>query len=346
MIERSGLGTFAVRAAVVHYVPTERDDPGDELLLTDAAIRLDAQLKSYFESKIVGRLTGKGLEVTRDPSGDVTVAEAVLASDGGDRDLVASSQRIARRLADSQSTKVSPSGLIAVVSGTISGREGLAILKLERERGIHFAIKREAGHNLVDLELLRDLTLTDKTKVYKTALLVGEDGGIGGFVADDQRGMSTGRQVATFFLSRFLGCMPRLPAAQLTYQFVEAANAGFNQDVQSPERRARYQVALLAMLQSNVPDIRPASFAAQSLAREDRAPFLARVQAVGIEPDVPFAKDTSRIKVSRFRMTFKSGMVLVGDEAALRQNVKVPRQRDSGDPVVLDDQIEDLLAGR
>jgi hypothetical protein len=68
-----------------------------------------------------------------------------------------------------QSTKVSPSGLLAVVSGTVKNEECLALLKLERERGIHFAIKRVDGHNLLDLELLRDLTLTDKTKVYKTA---------------------------------------------------------------------------------------------------------------------------------------------------------------------------------
>jgi hypothetical protein len=346
VIERAKLDEFTVRAAVVHYVPTERDDPGDELLLTDAAIQLDDALKGYFQSKIVGRLKDKGLEVVRDPEGDPTIENAVLGTEPSDRELVASSQRIATRLTNVQSTKVSPSGLIAVVSGTISGRECLAMLKLERERGIHFAIKREGGRNLLDLELLRDLTLTDKTKVYKTALLHEEDGGIGGFVADDQRGMTTGRQVATFFLSRFLGCMPRLPAAQMTYQFVDAANTAINQDVASPERRARYQVALLAMLQSNVADIRPAAFATQNLVREDRKPFLKRVEEAGIEPDVAFAKDTSRVKVSRFRMTFKSGMVLVGDEAALRENVKVPEERDSGDPVVLDDQIEDLLAGR
>lgn len=346
MIDRATLDDFAVRAAVVHYVPTERDDPGDELLLTDAAIELDDALKGYFQSKIVGRLKDKGLEVVRDPQGDATIANAVLETELSDRALVASSQRIATRLANVQSTKVSPSGLIAVVSGSISKRECLAVLKLERERGIHFAIKREHGRNLLDLELLRDLTLTDKTKVYKTALLYEVDGGIAGFVADDQRGMTTGRQVATFFLSRFLGCMARLPAAQMTYQFVDAANTAFNEGVPSPERRARYQVALLATLQSNVADIRPAKFAAQNLEREDRKPFLKRVEEAGIAPDVAFAKDTSRVKVSRFRMTFKSGMVLVGDEAALRENVKVPEERDSGDPVVLDDQIEDLLAGR
>jgi 37-kD nucleoid-associated bacterial protein len=344
-MNRGDLDNFAVRAAVVHYIPTERDDPGDEILLTDSAIRLDAGLKRYFETRIVERLTEKGLEVVGDPNGAPTVANAVVATDSRDTSLVASSQEIARHLTTVQSTKVSPSGLLAVVSGMAGGKDCLALLKLERERGIHFAIKQVDGRNLLDLELLRDLTLTDKTRVYKTALLASENGGIGGFVADDQRGISTGRQVATFFLSRFLGCKPRLPAAQMTYQFVQAANESINEDVSSPERRGRYQVAVLAALQSTASDIRPSAFASHYLEREDREPFLARVQAAGIEPNVTFEKDTSRVKVSRFRMTFESGMVLVGDRRALDNHVALPEEQDSGEPVMLNDRVEDLLAG-
>ncbi len=345
-MDRSALDSFAVRSAVVHYVPTDRDDPGEGLLLTDSAIKLDAGLKRYFETKIVERLRDKGLEVVGDPERSPTVAKAVADTDSRDTHLLANSQEIARHLAAVQSTKVSPSGLLAVVSGTVGEEECLALLKLERERGIHFAIKRVDGHNLLDLELLRDLTLTDKTKVYKTALLASDGDDIIGFVADDQRGISTGRQVATFFLSRFLGCKPRLPAALMTYEFVKAANEAFNDDVSSPERRGRYQVAVLAALQSNLTDIRPSRFASQNLELEDRAPFLARVRAAGMDPDVPFEKDTTRVKMSRFRMSFESGMVLVGDQSALEEHVALPERQDSGEPVVLNDRVEDLLAGR
>jgi hypothetical protein len=132
----------------------------------------------------------------------------------------------------------------------------------------------------------------------------------------------------------------------MTYQFVQAANESFNEDVSSPERRGRYQVAVLAVLQSNTSDIRPNVFASQYLEREDREPFLARIRAAGIEPNVTFEKDTSRVKVSRFRMTFESGMVLVGDQNALDNNVTLPKKRDTGEPVMLNDRVEDLLAGR
>lgn len=345
-MDRNDLDQFVVRSAVVHYVPTERDDPGDELLLTDDSIELDAALKGYFETKIVDRLRNKGVEVVDDPGGEPTVARAVRAANQQDKGLVTNSQEIARQLVVAQSTKVSPSGLLAVVSGTIRRAECLAVLKLERERGIHFAIKRTNGRNVLDLELLRDLTLTDKTKVYKTALLARSNGGIAGFVADDQRGIATGRQVAAFFLSRFLGCMPRVPAALITYEFVRAANESFNQDVPSPERRGRYQVAVLATLQSNVTDIRPRAFADQNLEREDRGPFLEKLRKAGIDPDATFEKDTSRVKVARFRMTFKSGMVLVGDQDALDTRVTLPNDPDSDEPVVLRDRVDNLLAGR
>lgn len=72
-------------------------------------------------------------------------------------------------------SKVNSSGLLAIALGQASGAPTLAIIKLEPERGVHYAISTVDGRHTVDLELLRNLTLTDKTKVYKTALF--ENGG-------------------------------------------------------------------------------------------------------------------------------------------------------------------------
>jgi hypothetical protein len=168
-----------------------------------------------------------------------------------------------------------------------------------------------------------------------------------GYVADDQRNTAQGKQVASFFLSSFLGCKPKAPAAQVTYDFVKAANESINEDVDSPERKGRYQVALLSVMQSNVADIRPKAFATSYLDKEDRPPFLQRIRDAGIDPDVAFAKDTSRVKVSGFKMTFKkSGMVLVGNMDALNNRVELPDDEASDKPVQLHDTVERLLTGR
>jgi hypothetical protein len=161
------LDEFEVTTAVVHYVPTEDEEA---LILTDEAITLDADLKRYFRDKIVERLSVKGLEAVVDPTQPQVVPEAVAATVKDATRLVATSQEIATHL-DSIQTRINSTGLLAVVLGAVGDMPCLAVIKLEREHGIRFAIDTIEGRHIVDLEFLRNLTLTDKTKVYKTALL-------------------------------------------------------------------------------------------------------------------------------------------------------------------------------
>jgi hypothetical protein len=338
-----------VDAVVVHYVPTRRDDPDATLLLTDSPIPLDPALHLYFRNKIVERLEGKGLEVVDDTEVESSVPDAVRNIAADPRQLVASSKILATRLDEIQ-TGINSSGLLAVATASVDTRKYVAIVKLERERGIRFAITREQGRNVVDMELLRDLTLTDKTKVYKTALLGPPNQGpeplIEGFVADDQRSRTDGVEVATFFLSRFLGCKPKIPAARMTFEFVRAANKMINEDVESPERKGQYQVALLAKMQDNSSDVRPSSFANENLAASDREKFLQRVEEAGVERNTSFTKDTSLVKVSSFKMTFESGMVLVGSKDALEQKVTIPEHPGPDAPVELGDSVDAILTAR
>jgi hypothetical protein len=331
---------LTVEAVVVHYVPTPRDDPTATLLLTDAEIPLDDSLRQYFRDKIADRLEDKGLDVVDDPEVTSPVPQTIKEIVNHPSRLVAASKTLAAHL-DAIQTGTNSSGLLAVATVKASDSRHVAIVKLERERGIRFAINSVNGQNVVDMELLRNLTLTDKTKVYKTALLTsgkGDDAAVEGYVADDQRARTAGVEVATFFLSRFLGCKPRIPAAR-------AANKMINEDVDSPERKGRYQVALLAAMQDNVADIRPSTFARSNLDAQDREKFLDRVEKAGIDPSKSFSKDTSLVKVSRFRMTFDSGMVLVGSQEDLEDRVEIPDHPGPDDPVQLGDSIDGILTG-
>jgi hypothetical protein len=347
-VRREALKNFQVDSAVVHFVPTERDDPGADLLLTDEEIDLSDGLRDYFKDKIIERLESKGLDVIRDAEEASCVPDEVAAISGNKAGLVDASKAIALQLDAVQKTKVNSSGLLAVVRGSVDDSPCLALLKLERERGVRFAISTVDGRYIVDLELLRNLTLTDKTKVYKTAVLSGPDpSSITGFVADDQRGLRAGRLVGQFFLSEFLGCKPRLPAAELTYKFVEAANSGFNANVESPERRGRYSVAMLAEIQSQSTSSNPTDFAKQHLEQADREPFLESIRNAGVDPSGPFPKDTELLhKASKFKMTFESGMVLVGSGEDLDRRVDLPASATSNEPVVLRDNVRALLTGR
>jgi 37-kD nucleoid-associated bacterial protein len=341
---------FTVEQAVVHYVPTEKvnaqPDGQSGLLLTDDAIELDPGLQAYFRDKIANRLSSKGMEVLADPDQVQIVPDAVRAVLADHSDLVAQSKEIATHLHAIQS-KVNSSGLLAVVLGQVSAAPSVAVIKLEPERGVRYAISTVDGRHTVDLELLRNLTLTDKTKVYKTALLLDEGGTIAGWAADDQRTIASGVQVATFFLSRFLGCAPKMPAAITTYEFVRAASASFNEDIESPKQRSRYQVALLAVMQDNTNTITPRTFAETHLDAGDRPVFLDRVENAGIPPTTTFAKDTSRVNVSKFTMTFTSGnLTLVGDRDALDTTVEIPDDNQPNEPVRLHTTVDDIITGK
>jgi hypothetical protein len=338
------IGALHVNNAVVHYVPTTSDE---DLLLTDRAVVLDAQLRGYFRDKVMGTLTTRGLDVVVDAAEQQNVPEAVAAIIDTPAQLVGASRSIASHLYTCQSARNS-SGLIVVLDGTAGETPVVAIVKLERERGVRFVLSERDGRQV--LELLRNLTLTDKTKVFKTALLTSPPGGgataVTGRVSDDQRGRTEGLPVAHFFLSTFLGCQPKVKAAKATLDFVKTANDSFNQDVTSPEKQGRYQVALVAAMQAQTAELRPRTFATENLEPVDRPAFLARMQKAGIDPNSAFPKDLSLVKVERFKLTFESGMVLVGDVADFREKVELPTATAGDQPIQVHDHVSRLLTGR
>lgn len=327
------LDTFEVVAAAVHDIPQGGSD--EDPRLTDAPITLDDTLRAYFRTKIIKSLGLRGVEVVADPDGPDVVGEAVTAVLGDPDQLVPASQRVAAHLHDVQTGRNS-AGLLTLVLGLLDGQPYVCVLKLEREQGLRFNITTdEHGRNTVDLELLRQLTLTEKTKVFKTSLLAGEvaDGaaGVTGRVSDDQRGRRDGVGVASFYLNEFLGCQLRESPAKQTMAFVQATEKFINDHVTNPQTQGTYQVAMLAEMQSNTMDLRPQDFAQSHFQPADRAPFMQTMRDAGLEPTVPFEKDTSLVKVSKFRIDFEHGIVLVGPPGAMDEHVRI-RDADAAQP--------------
>jgi hypothetical protein len=340
------LDSFAVDAVMVHDVPRGNDED-EELTLTDIPIELDADLRRYFRRKIVTSLSERGVQVMADENEDNTVRGAVARVIAKPDELAVASRAIAERL-DEVQTGRNPAGLLAVISGTVDGMRCASVLKLEREQGLRFRIKTVRGRRIADLQYLRDLTLTDKTKVFKTSVLVAggrvkaNASAVVGRVSDDQRGSETAAGVATFFLGTFLGCRLKDSPEKSTLEFVQAADGFINDEVESAERRGRYQVALLATMQDQTGEIRPRSFAKAHLDTSDRPAFLDRVREAGLDPDTPFSKDTSLVKVHGFKMTFRSGMVLVGSEEDLRERVDIRPDTAASPGVDINDAIKKL----
>jgi hypothetical protein len=338
------IASLQISELVVHSVPQKTDEV-EQLTLTEAPIALDAELRGYFEGKIRDSLSEDGLQVVADDLSSNVVRDGVLAIARDTNALVPASRLFAEHLYAVQNGRNPPGLLVAATGSVDDDGDVVVVLKLERQRGVHFTIAEIDGHNVVDLEFLRRLTLTDKTRIFKTALLRLEDSDdaltLYGSASDDQRGRDQ-IGIADFFLSTFLGCKLRTNPAKATGDFVLAVQRFINNDVPSGERKARYLVAMQARLDDQVLDIAPRNFAETQLLAQDRPAFLERVVEQGLSPDAAFQKDTSLVKTAKFRVLFEHGMVLLAARDDLAEDRLEITDAANGAIVQISDSISRL----
>jgi len=89
-----------------------------------------------------------GMPCVRDRDEDSPVPDAVAEVTDDPVALLDVSRRIATHLDAGQRPKVNSSGLVAVIYGKGRGTDCLAILKMERERGVRFAITTVNGRHI------------------------------------------------------------------------------------------------------------------------------------------------------------------------------------------------------
>ena|SRR5215208_563511 len=89
-----------------------------------------------------------GMPCVRDRDEDSPVPDAVAEVTDDPVALLDVSRRIATHLDAVQRPKVNSSGLVAVIYGKGRGTDCLTILKMERERGVRFAITTVSGRHI------------------------------------------------------------------------------------------------------------------------------------------------------------------------------------------------------
>jgi hypothetical protein len=335
------LSNLEIVEAVVHDIPR----PGDPepLILTDGPVAMDEDLEGYFHEKFKESLRERGLNVRADPDCPPMVRNGIGQILAKPSDHVSASRAMAEHLYALQKKTNSP-GLLTVIRAKAGGKDVVAVLKLEREVGVHVLIEQVGAHRVIDLEYLRDLTLTRKTRVFKAAVLELGDRAdplsMYGVASDDQRSRGESRGLAQFFLCDFLGCQLVDSPEKTTQEFWAATQTFINDDVASPDRQGRYQVAVQAFLEEPDEDIRPETFIQRAIDPNDQPRLRQRLHDEGVKPGASFAKDTSLIakKIAGFRLTFKHGMLLVGGREDLEDRVDLPSENGS-DPTTIRDSV-------
>ena len=305
--------SFTPRQAIVHEIPKHRaGELGPGPILSDVVDALDGDLGRYFTEKIRGTLIDKGHRVVTDALATSSVPGVLRGVLDGTTELLEASRDLAQHLYATQSGANS-GGLLVVLGGEADGATAVAILKLERQQGVRVVREQLAdGRMRFNMGHLRDLMLNERTRVFKAGLfgLTDDRALVDGFVSDEQRGHHKD-DVATFFLSRFLGCRLSVDAQGATKAFLMASHGWLNDLSAEPDVKAGYALAVISELKSQERDIDPGDFARRHLQLDDRAGFIQALAANGT-PTTVFQKDIKLIEpqLRKLRFGIENGIVL------------------------------------
>jgi hypothetical protein len=345
------LGTFFVDEIVVHDVPRNSTaTTPEDIVYSDAASPLNAELRNFFREKTTQSLARHGYAVEHDPEQKSPVPDLIEAVMNDPAALIASSREIARHLYDSQPAVSNP-GLLVCLLGRVEGASCLGILKLEREDAIRVEeTALPGGGKTFSVAHLRDLMLGKHTRLFKASAFRMPGPGLDsleGLVSDDQRGYNPTNEVATFFLARFLGARLRTAPDVATKSFFEATQDWIETDVAEPDKKARYEIALLGEMNRQTNTLSPNSFANENLEVGDRQGYREFLKAAEV-PTVSIQKDLKLVgpRVARLSMRFtESRLKLSGPPEDIKKFVTVNPTDSEAAPVEIHDRIDEISGG-
>ena len=331
---------------IFHHVPSGPTADAHDLILSRIESPLNDQARNYFRQKLVATLTNMAYPVVFDPQSTSVVPGLVLnMTTAGNQQFVGNSQIMAQHLYDIQ-TKSNAPGVLAVAEVDASGRQAVAVVKLEHEEGARARPIDYRGEPTFDVEHLRNLMLTSKTRVFKAALFAQsgtELADIEGLVSDNQIARGTKSGIAAFFLSRFLGCRWQEDPAIVTRDFLEAAQEWINGEVADPSKQTGYTLAVLTEMQRNVDVIDPELFAAEHLDLDDRQHFVDYLEDHGVLT-AAFPKDNSLVstQLKKVSMNLASGVMVIGTLGAFEEKVKTNAARDGQVEISITDRLTNV----
>ncbi len=218
------------------------------------------------------------------------------------------------------------------------------MVKLEQETGMQANAIFTDGLRTFDMQYLANLLFTERSKVYKVALF-SEEGMAGqrlqGWAADPQK---SGKEVAQFFLERFLGCRHQNDPRELTRRFHDVAMDWVNSRFTNSDSDVRvdYVMAVMVELQSSDDTLDPATFIETHLREPHRDEFAEFLRANDV-PVRSFDKNTDLIgnRLQKVRFDLASGAFLIAPLEAVQDGTVAVKDLGGGRTTVT---VTDTLA--
>jgi len=331
----ANLGQLVIQKLIIHEVPKHlRGDASIAPIFSEIESPLDDDLRLFFREKMIQTVGSSSAYEVVFASGTTSPVPNLVADHLADSGVgfIEMSKTIAQHLHNCQSG-VNPGGLVCIVDCQNDGRKALGILKLEKESGVRLSQTTVGGKQTFDVRMVRDLILTKKTKLFKIGYFFVPDGDEPpgepeprGIVSDQQLGYQPDKEVATFYLSQFLGCTLLDDPRSATKHFFNAAQDFINEKIADPVTRNKAITHLLSELTSKRTRINVRQFAKDYLPTNLASAFESHIEQKGIR-GTTIEKNNELIadQLERVAIEFQNDLKIVGSRESVKENVRVHR---------------------
>lgn len=327
MTPKIDTSTIRVERVIVHDIPKHKK--GDIAIEPNYSLtesKVPDGLRVFFRDKLIQALSSdRAFKIVFDDDNTSPVSWLVgeMLSQKGEN-LVIQSKEICKHLFQIQQG-VNAAGIIVVIFGKISSNEACFILKLEKDMGAQLTM--DPVTKSYDITEVKDLMLTQKTKIFKVSMFVSREK-IGlkfdGIIMDYQIDIAEKREVTTWFIDRFLGCKAYEDPKITTQKFYFLTKT-FIETLEDPLDQAKYLQDLNSYVQKNVSTLSPKVFAEDYLKNADHKNKYKRFLDSKRFKFSSFPKDTTQIErhVKKITLSFENGISIIGKKGTFDKNVKL-----------------------
>lgn len=331
------VSTFTINSVVIHGIVRSTKDQAVEPDLSGGESVLTDRIRGFLQQQISQSLK-HGRQIVEEPGLSV-VPDRIRELWAGKATLLEVSVVLARTLQSTQPTQ-SPEGLLMVADGTTGGKRVFVVAKLEHETGAQAKREPDESGNLVySMTFLDDLIFTSGSQVYKIGWFpIGGGGSLEGLVVDRQ---AAGHKVATYFREGYLGCAWKERPELVTERFMDTVQKWID-TVEDPEKRSRYQVALLSELRSQSTGLSVSGFAVHHLDVGDRDQFERHARQTLPATEIPKNLELVKARLNSVRIDTATGTIVMAQPERLRDGTVVVEPGDGTDAasrIVVTDRI-------
>lgn len=323
------LVTITIDNVIVHTIPKKvKDADGIEPNYSKRESNLTHGLKLFLKEKIVQALASeKAFKVKfndLNPSPISYLNKELLDNDGSN--FVEISKNIAKHLFDVQSG-TNAAGILVCILGSVSSKPACFLLKLEMDKGMQLKLDPETES--YDIAEVEDLMLTQKTKIFKVALLIKRqdyDSDFDGKTMDYQIDMKVKKEVTTWFIEKFLGCTAYDEPKVTTQKFYNLTRS-FIDTIEEPIERAKYIQDLNSYVQKNVSQISAQEFADDYMTSiESKSKYKSFLESKSFSMS-SFHKDTAQIsrQIQKIVITFENEISITGPNGSFEDKVDLEK---------------------